>query len=102
MNQNMKQNLISNGWDSQQQLARNLTGYNVPSPALSQPLVEVLSKAHQGMYDYPLSFTQGIVPVCSITHVNEESLTKLRNQSTPIMITGGTYLFSAVIDIMNF
>jgi hypothetical protein len=68
MNHNMKQNLISNGWDPQQQLAKNLTGYNVPSPALSKPLVDVLSKAHEGIYDYPLSFTQGIVPVCKNSH----------------------------------
>ena len=51
--------------DSHARLAKNLTGYNVPSPALSDSLIEILSKAHEGKYDYPLSFTQGIVPVSS-------------------------------------
>lgn len=34
-------------------------------PDLSTGLQKILSKAHQGSYDYPTSFTQGIIPVSS-------------------------------------
>jgi hypothetical protein len=84
MNQNMKQNIISHSWDAQTRLARNLTGYNVPSPALSEDLVGILGKAHEGIYDYPLSFTQGIVPVrCFPAHASWCRLTSVETDLFP-------------------
>lgn len=41
-------------------------------PDVSNRLQDVLGKAHKGLYDYPTSFTQGIIPVswilnCSVS-----------------------------------
>lgn len=35
-----------------------------PSPGVSPSLQDILDKAHKGLYTYPTSFTQGIIPVC--------------------------------------
>jgi hypothetical protein len=45
-------------------LSAALLGTAVASPDVSAALQKILDQAHQGpLYDYPTSFTQGILPV---------------------------------------
>lgn len=77
-------------------LAAALGAASSASPDVSPALQKMLDQAHQGpLYDYPTSFTQGIIPVrfqpTPSFHCPNHQTRKLifkRKQSIPTMTTG--------------